>query len=61
VFVAFDLESSLCKTMTAVTLLHLTLGDFVKAQNVYLNEHLSNAQFIRSKECELTVRSVDVL
>lgn len=54
VFIAFGLESSLCKTMIAVTLLNLTLGDFVKAKNVYLNEHLNNKQFIRSKECELT-------
>ena len=53
VFEAFDLEASLCKTMVAVSILHLSIGDVVQAQNVYLQEHLSNAQYIRSKECEL--------
>lgn len=53
VFTAFELEASLCKIFVSITILHLTLGDVVRAQQVYLQEHLNSTLYIRSKECEL--------
>jgi len=53
VFQAFELEAALCKAMASVTVIQLTLGDVVAAQQTYLQEHLNNALYIRSKECEL--------
>lgn len=50
---AFDIESNMCKALASITVLQLTMGDVVKAQQTYLQEHLSNAQYIKSKECEL--------
>jgi hypothetical protein len=52
-FQAFQTESSMCKIMFAISVLLLSKGDVVKAEQVYLQEHLNNSQYISSKECAL--------
>lgn len=52
-FSAFELESAANKALLSITALQLTLGDAVAAQQTYLQEHLSSAQYLRSKECEM--------
>jgi hypothetical protein len=51
---AFDIESNMCKAMASITVLELTMGDVVQAQQTYLQVHLSNSQYIKSKECEMS-------
>lgn len=53
IFEAYGTESSMCKMMLTVTLLELHTGDVVRAENTYLNTHLNNSMYARSKECEL--------
>ena len=50
---AFQIESTMCKFMLAITFLQLFSGDIVLADQTYLNNHLNNSLYIRSKECEL--------
>jgi hypothetical protein len=52
-FQGFGSDSSLCKMMLTVTLLELHGGDVVRAENTFLNSHLNNAVYIKSKECEV--------
>ena len=52
-FQGFGSESSLCKMMLTVTLLELHGGDVVRAEQTYLNSHLNNSVYIKSKECEV--------
>ena len=52
-FQGFEMESSMCKTMCAVTVIQLTMGDIVQADHTYLQDHLSNKQYIVSRECRL--------
>jgi hypothetical protein len=53
IFEAYGTESSMCKMMLTLTLLELYTGDVVRAENTYLNTHLNNPIYARSKECEL--------
>ena len=52
-FQAFGSDNSMTKTMLAITILYLTLGDVVKAEQTYLQEHLNNTTYLNSKECKL--------
>lgn len=44
-------ESAMCKAMLTQTILQLEFGDVVKAEQTYLQDHLSNNMYIRSTEC----------
>ena len=52
-FQAFGSDNSMTKIMLAITILYLTLGDVVKAEQTYLQEHLNNSTYLNSKECKL--------
>ena len=52
-FEAFQTESSMCKAMLSTTIILLSLGDIVKAEQIYLQEHLNNSTYLNSKECKL--------
>lgn len=53
IFEAYGSESSMCKMMLTVTFLQLTMGDVVAADQTFLQDHLNNRVYIKSKECEL--------
>ena len=50
---AFESESSLNKTLCAVSILQLKLGDVVAAHEVFLQDHLSRSSYRSSTECRL--------
>ena len=52
-FEAFESESSMCKMMFSITVLTLSSGDVVKAEQVYLQQHLNSSTYINSKECKM--------
>ena len=52
-FQGFGSENSMTKTMLAVTILHLTLGDVVKAEQIHLQDHFNNSTYLNSKECKI--------
>ena len=49
----FEMESSMCKAMCAVTILQLAMGDIAQADATFLQDHLDNKQYIASRECRL--------
>jgi len=51
-FEAFDMESAMCKAMCSVTIIQLSMNDTVSADHTFL-DHLSNKQYIVSRECRL--------
>lgn len=53
IFEGFESDVSLCKMMVSITILQLAQGDVVAADHTFLQEHLSNSNYIRSKECAL--------
>lgn len=53
IFEAFGSESSMCKMMLTITFLELHMGDVVRAENTFLNVHLNNSFYTKSKECEV--------
>jgi len=53
VFEAFEQEGSMCKAMAAVIIIKLTMRDVIGADQLYLQEYLSNKPFIQSKECQV--------
>lgn len=50
---AFQNESSLCKQFLSISILQLSLGDVVLADQTYLNNHLNNTVYLTSKESEV--------
>ncbi len=46
IFLAFENESSMCKMFLTITLIQLTLGDAVQAQQTYLQEHLNSNTYL---------------
>jgi hypothetical protein len=52
-FAAFESESSLHKTLCAVSVLQLRAGDVVAAHETYLQDHLSRVSYRASCECRL--------
>lgn len=57
IFQAFNLESGACKVLASITVLQIMTGDVIRAQQTYLQDHLSIPYYMRSKECEF----IDVL
>ena len=53
IFTAYDSEVSLCKMLTSVTIIQLSAGNVVQADETFLQEHLSVSVYLRSKECAL--------
>lgn len=53
IFTAFESDVSLCKMLTSVTIIQLSAGNVVQADDTFLQEHLSIAVYLRSKECAL--------
>jgi len=53
VFESFEQEGSMCKAMASVTILQLTMRDVIGADQLYLQEHLNNKQYIQSRECQI--------
>jgi tetratricopeptide (TPR) repeat protein len=49
-YLAFDLQSGMCKMMLAVTLIQLQQGDLVGADNTFLQKHLNNSVYLKSNE-----------
>ena len=52
-FTAFESHSSLCKTLVAVSVLQLKLGDVVAAHDTYIQKHRSYTVYPTSTECRL--------
>lgn len=52
-FQSFELDSSACKMMLTVTILHLHLGDVILAEQTMLNDHFGSKDYLASKECEV--------
>lgn len=52
-FRGFGSDNSMTKTMLAITVLQLTVGDVVKAEQTHLQEHFNNSTYLNSKECKL--------
>ena len=52
-FRGFGTDNSMMKTMLAITILQLTLGDVVKAEQTHLQDHFNNSAYLNSKECKL--------
>lgn len=52
-FEAFESEPSMCKSMASVTIILLSMGDVVQADQTYLQEHLDNKHYITSNECKV--------
>ena len=50
---AFESESSLHKTLCAISILQLKLGDVVAAHELFLQDHLGRASYRSSSECRL--------
>jgi hypothetical protein len=50
---ALQIQSSLFKILFAVTILLLAKGDVVRADQLYMQDHLNNSQYITSRECAL--------
>ena len=50
---AFESESSLHKTLCAISILQLKSGDVVAAHEVFLQDHLNRASYRASTECRL--------
>jgi hypothetical protein len=61
VFTAFEMESSMCKAMCAVTVIQLTMGDVVQAEQTFLQEHLNNKQYLNSQECRLAEMFINAI
>jgi hypothetical protein len=61
VFAAFEMESSMCKAMCAVTVIQLTMGDVVQAEQTFLQEHLNNKQYLNSQECRLAETFINAI
>eukprot|EP01039_Chlorochromonas_danica_P002507 gene2507-2745_t len=53
VFGAMEIEGSMCKCFLTETVAQLALGDTVAAQQTFLQQHLNNTAYMRSKECEV--------
>jgi hypothetical protein len=53
IFEAFESDVSLCKMLVSITLIQLAVGDVRQADQTFLNEHLNNSNYMRSKECAL--------
>ena len=49
----FEMEGAMCKTMCAITIIQLSMGDIVQADATFLQDHLNSKQYIVSKECRL--------
>lgn len=50
---AFESESSLHKTLCAISIMQLKLGDVVAAHELFLQDHLSRTSYRSSTECRL--------
>lgn len=50
---AWEIDTSLCKLLCAITILQLLMKDVVTADQTYLQEHLSISVYLTSKESDI--------